>query len=506
MILQPQLVPSWPKLAWVACLPPAGRALRVLHGPCVEVADEWCVEAVWAGPYAAGDFDRTDLVFGSGVRVRGDEVIFVSSGTTFDRLSVYRSEQGLWIANSLAALLAVTGRRLDEAHEGYRADLQSIVRGLDDYQRHLPLAEGGQVELVYWRNLVWTGQQRLELDKPDTAPDFPDYETYREFLRTTARRLGENLASPARAHRVRALSGISSGYDSTAAAVVALDAGCRQTVTVKDSASLWRGSDSGKPIADVLGMACTEYPRKATRYEDELAVWAGQGDANLMNWAQFDYPGPVTLFFTGWHGEKVWDRVEHDHPDPFVRRDVGSLSMAEYRLVRGFLQCPVPFWGVRHNQQLRALTRSEAMRPWWMGKDYDKPLARRIIEEAGVPRSLFGTVKKNISHAQPVNWPYDPALSDAFRRYLTERGFWGPSALSIGLLNLYATAANLLYRNLLGRLGHKRGTPFWRRLAMRRLMFCWAVDALREHYSRNLPAGPINFDEAGSRSQSTGQL
>ena len=34
------------------------------------------------------------------------------------------------------------------------------------------------------------------------------------------------------------------------------------------------------------------------------------------------------------------------------------------------------------------------MRPWVLGNKYDKPIARRLVEEAGVERTLFGTKKR----------------------------------------------------------------------------------------------------------------
>ena len=46
--LKPILVPEWPKLAWVACLTEDEQEIQVLHGPMVEVAEEWIAEAVWA--------------------------------------------------------------------------------------------------------------------------------------------------------------------------------------------------------------------------------------------------------------------------------------------------------------------------------------------------------------------------------------------------------------------------------------------------------------------------
>ena len=64
----------------------------------VETGPNWCVEAVWAGPFEAADFDRTDLMFGTGIRARGDHLMFVNSGTAVDRL----------ISTSLAFFTAVS--------------------------------------------------------------------------------------------------------------------------------------------------------------------------------------------------------------------------------------------------------------------------------------------------------------------------------------------------------------------------------------------------------------
>jgi hypothetical protein len=47
-----------------------------------------------------------------------------------------------------------------------------------------------------------------------------------------------------------------------------------------------------------------------------------------------------------------------------------------------------------HAPIIHAWNRSPELAPWSIGGDYDKPIARRIAEEAGLPRHLFGQVKK----------------------------------------------------------------------------------------------------------------
>jgi hypothetical protein len=41
------------------------------------------------------------------------------------------------------------------------------------------------------------------------------------------------------------------------------------------------------------------------------------------------------------------------------------------------------------------------MNPWSLGAGYDKPIARRLAEEAGVPRHLFGQAKKGGPRRSP---------------------------------------------------------------------------------------------------------
>ena len=52
----------------------------VAHGLGVETTPEWFCEAAWAGEYQRGDFDRTDIVAGTGGRIRNGTVVFVSAG------------------------------------------------------------------------------------------------------------------------------------------------------------------------------------------------------------------------------------------------------------------------------------------------------------------------------------------------------------------------------------------------------------------------------------------
>lgn len=495
--LVPTLVPKWAKLAWAARFTEGAHVLRVLHGPMVEVGENWIAEAVWAGDFAAGDFDRTDLVFGTGVRLRDDNFVFVSSGTVFDRL-LYCQHNGSWFfSNSLPALLATAGLSLRDDYLDYSRDARSITRGLENRVRTIPTCSD-DIFSVFYNNLVFDGRHVQEQPKPDTAPHFRCYQEYYDFLVATARALGENAAAIDRKQHVLPLSSISSGYDSCATATISRYSGCQDAVTIKQSTSFWRGSDSGAHVAKTLGMACREYRRTAKSYPSEEAIWAAEGRPGIINWTQFDYPEPLCLFFTGCHGEKLWDRVDHDHPDPFVRRDPSSLGFCEFRLLKGVFQCPMPFWGVRRSQELRAITASDEMRPWYMNRDHDKPIARRIVEEAGVPRQAFGGLNKNTSLETAFLWPYSTKAQTSLQRYLRPRGYAAPSNRLASALRGFSKFSSLAYRNTLKRAGIRTWWRPWRRFKARDLLFQWANGELKQRYMVGLASLHDEADKAAS--------
>jgi hypothetical protein len=485
MRLEAKKIASWPKLAWVAFFTDGGETIHVYHGPMVEGAEDWIVEAVWDGSFEKGDFDQTDIVFGTGIRVRAHGVAFVSSGTTFDRLLYCKQGEMWYVSNSLPALLATARLKLRDDYAQYSQDSQSIVKGLGNRVHTIP-TDREDVTSVFFNNLAFDGRRLVERQKVDTAPSFASFREYHDYLAATAMRLGENLASSERKNAVIPLSSISSGYDSCVAAAISRLAGCKQTVTIKDSTSFWRGSDSGANVAEHLGMSCGEYARTAGSYPLEESIWAGSGRPGILNWTLFDYPHPLCLFFTGCHGEKMWDRVSHDHPDPFVRRDSASLGFCEYRLIQGVFQCVVPFWAIRHCHELKAVTHSEEMRPWRTGGDYDKPIARRIVEQAGVPGTLFGRVKKNSSHEAAFLWPYSPDAAYRFAAYLRDRGLHAPRPLTLSLIRQLDHVENLFHMNVLRRLGLRKRLRPWDRLRGASLIFHWANDELRQRYLEGL--------------------
>lgn len=136
--LHPILEPDWPALAWIARCERSNPVITVRHGPQVETREDWLCEAVWDGEFEAGDFDRTDLVFGSGIRLRDEGIIFVPAGATVDRLQFLELSGTTWVSNSMACLLGVSGVKVDPTYDRYFDFYWSVTKGFDGYERRMP--------------------------------------------------------------------------------------------------------------------------------------------------------------------------------------------------------------------------------------------------------------------------------------------------------------------------------------------------------------------------------
>ncbi|HXV87318.1 MAG TPA: hypothetical protein VD793_11485 [Gemmatimonadales bacterium] len=393
LTLRYTLMEHWPPLAWLARCDGGQAHVLVLHGPRVETCPDWFAEAVWAGSYPAGDFDRTDLVFGSGGRLRGDSVVFVPSGTTVDRLQVLARAGGYLVSNSLACLLEAAHADLDPVYPHYYRDFSSITRGLGRGAHSLSTS-AGPVSLEYFHNLRWKGSALHHEPKPQPARDFSSFARYRAFLDRTLELLSANLQSADRRHRYRLLGTLSSGYDSPTIAVLARPHGLSEVLSFRSACA--GCADDGQVLGSILGLRVYTVARDAWRHtmvpEAPFLAADAKGEDVYFAGAEAMLAGRVLL--TGFHGDKMWDRDTTALGDNIVRGDQSGLSLTEYRLRVGFLHCPLAFAGVRQVRDVNAISRSPELKPWDVTGSYSRPICRRIVEDAGVPRHAFGVAKR----------------------------------------------------------------------------------------------------------------
>jgi len=418
------VLPDLPPLAWLAEVGPGGVSL--LCGRDVETFPEGCFEGCWAGRFADRGFDASPHVFGSGLKTIPGGALVVSPSHTTD--AVYALARGgtVTVSNSLAFLVRHAGLepRFDFGI-GWR--MTSILKGVRDYERVIFEGPGWTLRRVVHENLEVRGGELRPVPKPP-EPGFDDYASYKALLESVLAAVVANGAAPERKVRYPLLTTCSSGYDSTACAALAAPLGCRTALTLGTARS--GRDDSGRVAAGVLGLELVELERpgraRGTGLEEAEFFATGMGGE--------DYPflgfGPRaarSILLTGFTGDVVWKR--HAEPANDLRRkDVSGSTLTELRLRHGFVQVPVPFVGATHHDALLRITESGEMRPYRVGGPYDRPVPRRIAEEAGVPRDSFGTAKKAASVV--FDWGglfWSPAsLRDlkAFeRRLLARQGF-----------------------------------------------------------------------------------
>jgi hypothetical protein len=410
--------PAWPKLAWLANVRfDLGRV--VLHcGSAVERVERGLVEGVWDAPFDQG-FTRAEHFFGSGILVGAQEVTIVPSAALVDRVLLRTQPGGAWISNSLAALLGMTDG-LVVPSVGTVRSMSAIRKGIEKYDATLPLANGDAVSQLYYHNYVLSpaGLQR----SPKAAPrPIETYAEYRDLLAEAMERLGHNARDRARRTSVALLGTMSRGYDSPAACLLGKRAGLRACFTATRSNSLAFLSsaateDDGSPIASLLDLEIRPLGLLPTK--DELYYLAGSFDPETIfsDVARtVEQSGDLAVLFTGYHGDMAWrsDAFDDEERAPAViRHDISGLNLTEIRLKAGFFNVAVPFILVRSQASITRISQSAEMAEWRLGTDYDRPIPRRLLEEAGVPRELFGVRKKAI--LERPHWPQSTALRSAF--------------------------------------------------------------------------------------------
>jgi hypothetical protein len=513
MELRARANPSLPKLAWVAQVDRTSGIVTLERGPLVEVREKFFIEGVWNGPFERGDFGETDCVFGTGGIVYDGFVRFVTSASTLDYL-YYAEERGfVTVSNSLPLLLARIGDALDPKCTDYPLICDSILNGINDYRRQIPTMKG-DVRREMYGNLDVFNDKVVESEKR-MPPRFKCFQDYRDYLRDNYALIAANARDGNREQSFEILSTQSKGYDSTAVNAIASAYRIDKVFTVSKAKSIFHlahhenegkhSDDDGGEICQSLGLNCIRLNRRA--FEEDFAqeylyycaLYHNQ-DANLKDLTK--YIGKVSLLLTGTNGDVVWPKenvARRTRLDSAIRRgDLGGHGMSELRLAVGFVQLPLPFMGARQKPDIVRITESSEMNPWRLGNTYDRPIPRRIAEEAGVPRHMFGQSKMAsvVLFSRP-SIPYDPRLRREFFDYLaTEKLLARSTALlwplvrwvnSILMLKserrfVVVHYAERVISKLIGR--YYCFKRLWSRLDG--ALFCFCVNRTAEAYSESL--------------------
>ncbi|MDQ3259934.1 MAG: hypothetical protein M3Q00_03960 [Pseudomonadota bacterium] len=520
MLVTYHRIEALPKLSWLGVVDISRATLRVYHGHAVETHQHFYVEGCWDGSFQEGALDESECVNGTGARIRDDSVTFVPPSNTLDSLFYLQIDVTVVASNSLPFLLAFCNDSLNPNFDGYDRVFDSIAKGINHYDRRIKTICGHVNRLLY-RNLKVSaiGCEFLDKRRP---PPFQGFRDYVEYMEQTYAKLVANIRDPARRVAMQVFSTQSSGYDTTAVNSIAAKHGIDKVFTCTTARDKFAfvgrerdmKSDDGSEIGKALGFDCIPIDRLAyqkTGLPDEVLYFAGAyhiADVNLL-----EINGHVTgaaMLLNGTLGE-IWRGKEYYEPhrthwtnDELIRCDLSQHGMGEVRLQAGIVSLPFPFIGARSRPDIYRIACSAEMNHWRVGGGYDKAIARRIAEERGVPRDLFGQTKLNttVGFARPPI-PYNPELKREYFEYLVRNNlvaWWQLRLLPlIHRLNQaihYSSPRNYkaiyYFGRVVSKLLHRHYEPA---ILLQRLsgsVYCFCVNKVSNDYSRKCSFGPAS--------------
>ena len=416
-----------PKLAWIATLDSEQARLSVLHGRAVECRPSFMVEGVWDGPFEAGAFHNGAHLFGSGIRLDRGAVYFVPSAALVDRLVYCRDGGKLLVSNSVVALLAATGARLDPSHD-YLIEARALLAGVDGYDTafHVLHPSIERFHQIFHKVLA-VRDGAITLERTIAVREFDSFHDYCTTLRESLAAICANAKDPARRTPLMTFGTLSTGYDSTAVTTLVKDLGVKRYFTYVGAwgATHDRPEYETGPIAAALNIEVIRIQSPRTPDpEDELLLRAASPLGHqipLLAMANYvERNAEAAAVFTGFHGDVVWDVDAADEfvSEGIIRKGHGGLDLSELRLKSGFIGVAAPFLYAASIRSIVAVSRSTEMAPWRLGTTYDRPICRRIVEGAGVPRDRFGFLKGGIQGGAGTR-PVGAELRTRYFEYLS---------------------------------------------------------------------------------------
>ena len=382
-----------PPLSWLISL---SEKPRILVGNKVEVSNTdgnvYIADGCWDGDFNKRDFATAVNFFGSGLVAGNDSILFCAATHTLESLYVHCRNDNWIVSNSLSFLVRYSSLSLDPSQNVFKR-AHTLLNGVRSYEKKIYQKDEDTIYRLAYCNFTIADGVIRTFDKAH-PPRFPDFESYKTYLLDVLRRLRDNANAESRLTKYTPLTTLSSGYDSAACASLGITIGCETALTLRSGRT--NVIDSGKNVADALGLRCIEKDRTKPSsttddyVEAQFIAAFDPGDFVLHVFAQ---EFRDSLILTGHHGGGVWTFLRPPN-DELKSADPSGMGLYEFRLRNNCIFVAVPFIGAASHPDLYAITHSAEMAPYRMGVFYDRPIPRRIAEEAGVPRKDFGQKKK----------------------------------------------------------------------------------------------------------------
>jgi hypothetical protein len=124
------------------------------------------------------------------------------------------------------------------------------------------------------------------------------------------------------------------------------------------------------------------------------------------------------------------------------------------------------------------------MLPWTLGTGYDRPVPRRLAEEAGIARDSFGIRKRLSSFDRRYGRPLSADLHEDFERFMEERGDRAVPGFLEGVSLVLRGVDSLILRKLPGAV--RFSCREWVALPNPSLFFIWANERRKNRYLASL--------------------
>lgn len=419
-----QEIGALPPLAWCARIDLTAGDVQAWHGAGVEADPRGLVEGAWDGPFVGRDLGACSVLAGSGLRIEGGVArCFTGSFSDVPLFSV-RDGHVSHVSNSLVFALVAAGEVPDPDYPCYHLDILRAWRaGQRAGRRPLRTAGGRRLRMHLAVTIDFSASGIRERPRTCEAA-WDDFASYKRMLQERLGAVFANAADPGRRRRYNPIAAVSRGYDSVATAALASSVGCIDALTLRDSRQPEPDADNGSDVARSLGLACTvrdrrDYLRLPEPPEPPFAIAPCSANVPLAACADV-LAGRI--FVTGVGGDSIWEKTKVDVFTGFAQAwtDVASgFGQHEFRLHVGYLTVAPAMIGALRSVAIGRIMRSEAMRPWSVGGDYDRPIPRRIAEELGVPRAAFGWRKLASGHVHLTSADdYSAAGLASLRRFM----------------------------------------------------------------------------------------
>lgn len=403
MRFQYQCIEDLPKLSWLAIVEKGKDFVEVIHGASVECLDTFFVAGVWDGDFSDGNFSETSFSSCTGgvLKKTNGGVIFSTPNHPQEMLFSFREEEKLYISNSAAFILARTGNELDVDYYNYEKDFCSCLLGVEHVHRSTPLKGGQELYIHLCCNLIIDSSLIQKEERKRTNMSFKNYDDYYSSLIKILQKISLNAQDEHRKTKYGSISTISKGYDATAASVLAQKMGCDTVLTFNRPRQY--ESDCGTDIARIIGYKhivegdADLYKHNKQKLEAEATATGDVGSMTVFTAYEDLYKNK--LVWMGCRGDSVWEKEHGNVNDHYDFSEGNTLAQASISYKENFLKNNAvmimpPLIGADRWSEIAQISKSEEMRGFSMGNDYDRPIPRRIVETEGVAREAFGQKKK----------------------------------------------------------------------------------------------------------------